>query len=96
MMMRLSAIKSTSIKFKNNVKIFVGICYGLCVLLLFALSLIVEAEKFFYILLTMLIVQFLYQTKTFKKDNPDICLKIFRSNNYVGILIFLTVATLNL
>ena len=25
-------VKSTSIKFKNNVKVFVGGCYGLCIL----------------------------------------------------------------
>ena len=25
-------VKSTSIKFKNNVKVFVGTCYSLCVL----------------------------------------------------------------
>ena len=29
----IMGVKSTSIKFKNNVKIFVGSCYSLCVFL---------------------------------------------------------------
>ena len=39
-------IKSTSIKFKNNVKVFVGICYSLCVLCFLILGLLMEINKY--------------------------------------------------
>ena len=39
-------IKSTSIKFKNNVKIFVGTCYTLCVFFILTLSILMEVDKY--------------------------------------------------
>ncbi|SVC23433.1 uncharacterized protein METZ01_LOCUS276287, partial [marine metagenome] len=35
-------IKSTSIKFKNNTKVFVGACYGMCVLFILILCFMIE------------------------------------------------------
>ena len=39
-------VKSTSIKFKNNVKVFVGICYSLFVLCILILGLLMEIDKY--------------------------------------------------
>jgi len=86
-------LKSTAIKFKNSAKIFVGACYFLFTLFLLSLAIIMDANKYFYILLIVVILQLFYQIRTFKKDNPTSCLKVFKSNNYVGLVVFLCMGT---
>ena len=39
----------------------------------------------------MIIHLFFYQIKTFDLKNPDKCLKIFKSNNYFGLIVFLNI-----
>ena len=84
-------IKSTAIKFKNNIKLFVGSCY------LSTFSLIVYLFKgsmgfnIFTLFLFMFFLSLIYQLKIFKKDNPNSCLKAFKTNNLSGLLIFLCI-----
>ena len=82
-------IKSTSIKFKNNVKVFVGTCYSLCVLLVLILSLMMEIDKYLFALSAFFISTLIYQIKFFKIDNPKSCLVAFKINNLTGIFVFL-------
>ena len=82
-------IKSTSIKFKNNVKVFVGSCYSLCVLFVLILYFMMEIDKYLLILSAFFISTLIYQIKFFKIDNPQSCLVAFRMNNLTGIFIFL-------
>ena len=88
-------LKSTSIKFKDNIKIFVAGCYFLCILFLVILAIAMEAKKYFFIFVGIIALQFLYQIKLFKKDNPITCLEAFKSNNYIGLMIFLNILSLN-
>ena len=41
-------VKSTSIKFKNNVKVFVGCCYCLCILFILIMFLMLEMNKYLF------------------------------------------------
>ena len=88
-------VKSTSIKFKNNVKVFVGTCYSLCVLCILILGLLMEIDKYLLALSTFFILSLIYQIKTFKTDNPKSCLLSFRMNNLTGLLIFLFIFSFN-
>ena len=88
-------VKSTSIKFKNNVKIFVGICYSLCVFLILVLGIIMEINKFFLIFSSFFILSLIYQVKFFKSNNPESCLISFKMNNLTGLLIFLFISLFN-
>ena len=84
-------IKSTAIKFKNNIKLFVSSCY------LSTFSLIAYLFKgsmgfnIFTLFLFMFFLSLIYQLKIFKRDNPNSCLKAFRTNNLSGLLIFLCI-----
>jgi len=84
-------IKSTAIKFKNNIKLFVSSCY------LSTFSLIAYLFKgsmgfnIFTLFLFMFFLSLIYQLKIFKKDNPNSCLKAFKTNNLSGLLIFLSI-----
>ena len=89
-------VKSTSIKFKNNVKVFVGTCYSLCVLCILILGLLMEIDKYLLALSTFFILSLIYQIKIFKTDNPKSCLLSFRMNNLTGLLIFLFIFSFNL
>ena len=84
-------IKSTAIKFKNNIKLFVSSCY------LSTFSLIAYLFKgsmgfnIFTLFLLMFFLSLIYQLKIFKQDNPNSCLKAFKTNNLSGLLIFLSI-----
>jgi len=82
-------VKSTSIKFKNNVKVFVGTCYSLCVVFILILCLIMEIDKYILALSVFFISSFIYQLKIFKIDSPESCLTAFKANNLTGIFIFI-------
>ena len=82
-------VKSTSIKFKNNVKVFVGVCYSICVLLILMLCMIMEINKYLMILSIFFILSLVYQIILFKTKNPESCLTAFKTNNLTGIFIFL-------
>ena len=81
-------IKSTSIKFKNNVKIFVGTCYSLCILCILILCLIMKIDKHILTLSVFFVASLIYQLKVFKIDSPKSCLMAFKTNNLTGIFIF--------
>ena len=74
-------VKSTSIKFKNNVKFFVGACYTLCVFFILIMFLLMKMDKYFLILLIPFIVCQVYQIKMFKIENQKSCLAAFKNNN---------------
>ena len=66
-------IKSTSIKFKNNVKFFVGTCYSLCVFFILIIFFMMEINKYLSLMMIPFIATFIYQLKIVKysKDNFD-------------------------
>jgi 4-hydroxybenzoate polyprenyltransferase len=88
-------VKSTSIKFKNNVKIFVTTCYSLCVLLILILALMIKIDKSLLLLSVFFILSLLYQIKNFKINNPKSCLLSFSINNLTGSFIFLFILSFN-
>ena len=82
-------LKSTSIKFKNSPKMFLLICYIVFFVSLIMTGILLKLDYLFYILLLIPFVHlFLFQIKLFNKDDPEICLKIFKSNNFFGFLVF--------
>ena len=82
-------VKSTSIKFKNNIKIFVGACYTLCVFFILTLFFMVEINKYLLIMSLFFIISLLYQLKIFKVNNSNSCLLAFRINNLTGIFVLI-------
>ncbi len=85
-------VKSTSIKFKKNPKIFLISCYLFFYLSILILG-ILMAFNWYYFLFSLLIFIHLmfYQIKNLKIIDPKICLKIFKSNNFLGFLVFLNI-----
>ena len=85
-------LKSTSIKFKGNAKKFLLICYCFLTIFIIVGGYHQEFHYSYYLLLIIPIAHlFFYQMKIFKLDNPLSCLKAFKSNNMIGLIIFLII-----
>ena len=84
-------LKSTSIKFKKNIKFFVGSCYFLSALLLSFLFLEFIGINFFTLFLSVFFLSLFYQIKTFKKEKQESCLMAFKINNLSGLILFLSI-----
>ena len=89
-------IKSTSIKFKNNVKVFVGTCYSLSVLFFLILFFMLNIDKYILILSSLFIASLIYQIRLFKINNQKSCLSAFKLNNITGILIYLFILSFSI
>ena len=85
-------LKSTSIKFKNNAKQFLLICYSLVYVFFLAAGF---NMNFSYIYFVISIIPFLhlffFQIKKFNPSSSLTCLKIFKSNNFFGLIIFFNI-----
>ena len=84
-------LKSTSIKFKKNIKFFVGSCYFISVLLLSFLFLELIGVNFFTLFLFAFSLSLFYQLKTFKKEEQESCLMAFKINNLSGLILLLSI-----
>ena len=83
-------VKSTSIKFKENYKLFVTMCYSVCILFLFFLGfLFFENRINYFIFLIFPILFFCYQIIYLDKNDQVRCLNLFKSNNFFGFMIFI-------
>ena len=89
-------IKSTSIKFKKNIKFFVGISYFLTSLILIYLFKDMLGLNIFTTILIFFILSLVYQVNKFNKDKPKDCLDAFKFNNISGLLLFLNIYSINL
>ena len=81
-------IKSTSIKFRDNAKVFVGACYSLCVLFILVLCFMMGVHKYLLVLSIFFILSLIYQIKIFKIDNQESCHIAFKINNLTGVFVF--------
>ena len=85
-------LKSTSIKFKGKAKLFLLICY---IILISSLILGGYLMNFNFIYFLFLLVPlthlFIYQIRLFEKDNPSTCFRLFKSNNFFGLIILINI-----
>ena len=88
-------IKSTSIKFKDNIKIFVSLCYFLSISLIIFLFYQKLGFNNFTLLILIFILSLMYQIMIFKKIKPDSCLKAFKFNNFSGLIMFVSILLIN-
>ena len=83
-------LKSTSIKFKNYIKLFVGISYLITVILITYTFRDKIGINFFSILLFLFIITLFYQIFKFNKKKPKTCLKMFKLNNISGLTLLIS------
>ena len=89
-------LKSTSIKFKKNIKIFVFISYLITSLLIIYLFIELLEINFSLFFLISFIITLFYQIFKFNENKPADCLKMFKLNNLSGFFLFLSLVTINI
>ena len=83
-------IKSTSIKFKNNPKSFLLLCYLIFISSIVYTGLFMKFNYIFYSFLPIILIFFLF-FQIYKLDfrNPRSCLEAFQNNNLVGFAVLI-------
>ena len=89
-------LKSTSIKFKKNIKLFVSISYLITVLIIVFLFKNIIGFNILSLLLILFTSSLVYQLIKFNELKPKTCLSMFKLNNYSGLLLFLSILSINI
>jgi 4-hydroxybenzoate polyprenyl transferase len=88
-------LKSTSIKFKKNINQFVASMYLISMFLICYLFKNEIGCNFFTLLLGLFLFTLIFQVFMFDKNKKESCLKMFKTNNLSGLILFLSILTLN-
>ena len=91
----LIGVKSTAIKFKNNINQFVMGCYLLSSII-FVLIMLNLKINYSFMFTIFFIATLFYQVKIFKVNNSSSCLRAFKINNFSGLFIFLSLFLLTI
>tara|TARA_B100000963_G_scaffold172701_1_gene150226 strand:- start:18469 stop:19329 length:861 start_codon:yes stop_codon:yes gene_type:complete len=89
-------IKSTSIKFKNNINLFIGCSYFLASALICFTFINEIGLNFFTLFLILFILTLIYQVKSFDKKKLVNSLRLFKLNNISGLLLFIGILLVDL
>ena len=85
-------LKSTSIKFKKNPYIFLITCYLIFIFCTVITGILMSFNYFFFIFLIIPLIHLtLFQIKNLDISNPNNCLRIFKSNNLFGLILFINI-----
>ena len=84
-------LKSTSIKFKSKPKLFILTCYTVFLISLFIVGLVVQLNIIYYLCLVVISLNLYFsQIKNLNVKSPESCLKTFKSNNFLGLIVFIS------
>ena len=89
-------VKSTSIKFKNNPKQFLTLCYLITSICTLLSGYLMNFNIIFFIIMVIPITHLFLQIKNLNINNSQNCMKIFKSNNIFGFLILLNILAGNI
>ena len=82
-------VKSTSIKFKNDPKKFLFISYCMFIISLFLIGILMNFKMYYFLFMIVPVLHLLvFQISRLNINLPLDCLSKFKSNNFLGLLIF--------
>ena len=85
-------VKSTSIKFKNDPKKFLFISYSIFIISLLLIGVLMSFKYYYFMFLIFPIFHLLvFQVKKLNIKLPMDCLIRFKSNNFIGLIIFINI-----
>jgi len=85
-------VKSTSIKFKKRPKQFIFLCYLIFISSLTIVGFFMNFSYLFYFFSIIATIQLIFfQIYKLNFKNPKNCLYIFKSNNFLGLLVFFNI-----
>jgi len=84
-------VKSASIKFKNEPKKILFFSYFFFVTSLLFMGILMDFKIQYFLFLSIPMTHLILQVKKLNISLPDVCLKIFKSNNFLGLLILMNI-----
>ena len=85
-------VKSTSIKFKSDPKRFLFISYSLFIISLILIGFLMNFKNIYFLFMLLPIYHlYIFQIKNLNPKLSDDCLKKFKSNNFLGLLILINI-----
>ena len=82
-------VKSTSIKFKNDPKKFLFISYCMFIISLFLIGILMNFKMYYFLFMIVPVLHLLvFQISRLNINLPLDCLSKFKSNNFLGLIIF--------
>ena len=85
-------VKSTSIKFKKNPKLFLFPCYLIFYISIFLIGVLMSYSIFYFIFSIIIFLHLIFfQLKALNISRPQMCLRIFKSNNFLGFIVFINI-----
>ena len=82
-------LKSTSIKFKSNPRIFLNLCYLIFFISIILIGILMKLNNYYFLFSIFIFFQLFYlQLKKLDVESPLNCLKTFKSNNFLGFVVF--------
>jgi 4-hydroxybenzoate polyprenyltransferase len=83
-------LKSTSIKFKKNPYTFLYLCYSIFIISLLIVGYLMKLNTIYFIFLILVFFQMIiFQLKNLNIEVSSNCLRAFKSNNFLGLIVFL-------
>jgi 4-hydroxybenzoate polyprenyltransferase len=87
-------LKSTSIKFKKNIKKFVGVNYLISSSFLIYLFKDNFDQKLFVVLIMAYLISLILQVRLFEKNKPEKCLQAFKINYLSGFILLMAITSI--
>ncbi|MDC1078754.1 4-hydroxybenzoate octaprenyltransferase [Candidatus Pelagibacter sp.] len=84
-------VKSASIKFKNEPKKILFFSYFIFLTSLFLVGILMDFKTQYFLFLIIPTTHLILQVKKLNISLPNICLKIFKSNNLLGLIILINI-----
>ena len=85
-------VKSTSIKFKNDPKKFLFISYCMFIISLFLIGILMNFKMYYFLFMIVPVLHLLvFQISRLNIDLSLDCLNKFKSNNFLGLIIFINI-----
>ena len=85
-------VKSTSIKFKKNPKLFLLVCYLIFYLSIFVIGVLMSYSIYYFAFSVLIFFHLIvFQIRPLNISKPEMCLKKFKSNNFLGLLVFINI-----
>jgi 4-hydroxybenzoate polyprenyl transferase len=82
-------LKSTSIKFKSNPRIFLNLCYSIFFISIILIGILMELNNYYFLFSILIFFQLFHlQLNKLDIESPSNCLKTFKSNNFLGFIVF--------
>lgn len=85
--------KSTALLFGKKVKNWIFLFYSLMIIMLFIYGITQDLTAYYFFGLVFVILLLYKQLNQLSLDNTDKCLDLFKSNQYIGLIICLTLLT---